>query len=116
MLGKQKPYDIGLSGTAAEFSKACGKARVKKRVAMQEGALAAFRQGQPENLQALFENPRESGLELDANYSYQAAVIFHKLAEDGGDAAAAISLALAKAPPDEKQKMLDTALNIASYC
>ena len=122
MLGKKKPYqgptpfEIGKNGTVEQLLQANETALGKGDIAVQqsslrEGALAAFQEGRPENLQTILSCPQEFSIG-----HYGARNIFYILIKGKDDPVAVIKLALDKVPAPEQQEILDEALYAAVDC
>lgn len=124
---ERKPFDIGKDGTLDELKRAVEEARGKNRSGyhkgaedqwtMYEGAVAAFKEGRPENLQAILQDPdafsvpeRYSMIQTPSRYKF-----LEKAIDGAEDPAAAVTLALAGIPAEERQDMLDDLL-CATVC
>jgi len=118
-LFKSKPNysEIGRNGTTDQFSQAIAKKKTDPGYYydadtrdLVDGAILAFREGRTANVQTALANA-----EALKSYHYRQPVpaILLKLSEGRDDKQAAISLALETFSADEKQKLVNDALNDA---
>lgn len=103
MLFRKKYFNLGKDAPAAELTKIfAAKAASKRasgypqRLEMVKGAIEAFREGRPENLQALF-------ADKEALPSFN---VIPQLWTKSDDKAADLALALEKMPEDDKKEYL----------
>ena len=114
-------FEIGKNATAEEF-RAANKKALKKRnpytaqLELQRGAIQAFSEGRPENVQTVLSNLDEFRIKTRHNrydtsfedISVIASLL--RLTEGNDNPSAAISLALEKIPEQAKQGVLDNLL------
>jgi len=124
-------YDVGLNGTVDEFRQA-NKGAFDYRYSsgqhhgtqsqrdLQRGAIQAFLEGRPENLQTVFANLSEFKIGVEAKFSTETVdrkKILFDLTEGSDRPAAIIALALAQiCEPEKKQEVLDEVLCDAVHC
>ena len=124
-MRKSKCADLARNGTADQFLQAFKKeigadglgfrpSTPTDRVALlMQGAIEAFCEGRPESIQVLFQNLKtiKFGKLFRGNHRYD---LFKQalftLSEKYNDRQAAIPLALAKVPEQDRQEILDSAL------
>jgi len=117
------PFDIGLNGTVEEFREANQKALDNKSKSgehfgaqeqreLQKGAIKAFQEGRPENVQTLLANPDEFQVR-DSYYTKEDIArekILSELVSGNDRPVAVVLLALAKIPAQDQQEVLNRAL------
>lgn len=118
-LFKSKPsyYEIGRYGTPEQFAQLLQNSKANPggyyetdRRDLVDGALRAFHEGRPENIQMVVANPEAV---KSQRYHYVVPGVLLKLTEGSSDKLAVIIRALEKVPAEDQQKTLNNALNEA---
>lgn len=116
---REKKYaDIGKNNPADEFLKACNKvsspawtSNPAKPERLINGALQAFREGRPGNIQTLLLNAKS--LEEGGRFCNIVPFVLSKISEESDDKLADINLALEKIPDADRESVLSNALKTA---
>jgi hypothetical protein len=109
-------YDIGKNSASGKFLSELKKAKSyyldtqNKNKELIDGALLAFYQGRPENIQTALSNAKDIN---DRHHPNLVPAVLCEITKNSSDKIHAVNLALAKVPAQDRQDILNQALNEA---